>query len=203
MRQRVRHSGVSMNARFIAAALLAIVMALLTAPGCSKSQRSGAQSRNDGKITGSPSDPPVAFQARWDPTNRYIFHSEITTSADIPRQGVTKPQLQESTLAMDYGITVSTVRSNGARALEMEITSIQFDASMGETTLIAYDSQNKVVGTDGNPMAERLEHIIGSKITFQLSASNKVGNVKGIPEITDKLNSGGSTRGQTQLRRLF
>jgi len=52
-------------------------------------------------------------------------------------------------------------------------------------------------------MAERLEHIIGSKITFQLSTSNKVGNVKGITEITDKLNSGGSARGQTLLRRLF
>ena len=38
----------------------------------------------------------------------------------------------------------------------MEITSVQFEGTMGDTTLITYDSMNKVVGTDGNPMAEML-----------------------------------------------
>ncbi len=85
----------------------------------------------------------------------------------------------------------------------MEITGVQFDSTMGDTTLIAYDSMNKVVGTDGNPLAERLEQIIGNRILFQLSPSNKVMNVRGIPEITAKINAGGSARGQGALKKLL
>ena len=179
-----------------------MAFALLIAFGCSRSSRSGSGAR-DGKITGSPSDPPVTFVARWEPSNHYAFHSEVTSSTEIPRQGVSKPVPQQSTLGLDYVISVSNSSSNGARALELEITSVQFDASMGQTMLISYDSLNKVIGTDGNPMAERLEQIIGSKITFQVSASNKISNVKGINEITDKLYGGGNARAQAFVRRLF
>ena len=183
-------------------ALLALALAVITAWGCSKSQRSGSGPR-DGKITGSSSDPPVTFLAQWGVSNRYVFHSEVTTSTQIPRQGVSKMAPQESTLGLDYVISVGNTRSNGARALELEITSVQFEASMSGTTLISYDSMNKVIGTDGNPMAERLEQIIGAKITFQVSASNRISNVKGITEITDKLYSGGNARAQSFVRRLF
>ena len=110
---------------------------------------------------------------------------------------------QDSTLGLDYVISVGNVRSNGLRTLVMEITSVQFDASLSGTTLISYDSMNKVIGTDGNPMAERLEQIIGSKITFQVSASNRISNVKGITEITDRLYSGGNARAQSFVRKLF
>jgi hypothetical protein len=74
---------------------------------------------------------------------------------------------------------------------------------MRQTPLISYDSLNKVVGTDGNVMAERLEKIIGSKITFQVSSSNKISNVKGIPEIMNTLYGGGNPRAETLVRRLF
>jgi len=110
---------------------------------------------------------------------------------------------QQSTLGLDYVISVGNARTNGARTLELEITSVQFEASMSGTMLISYDSLNKVIGTDGNPMAERLEQIIGSKITFQVSASNKISNVKGINEITDKLYGGGNARAQAFVRKLF
>jgi len=185
-----------------AASVLAL-LALLGTAGCSRSHRAAAGSGSKGKITGSPSDPPVTFQALWNPSNRYIFRSEITTSAEMPRQGSAKLTPQQSTLGLDYVITVSNVRSNGSRSLELEITSVQFDCTSGDTVLISYDSLNKVVGTDGNPMAERLEKIIGNKITFQLSASNRVSNVRGINEITDTLFTGGTTRAQTMVRRLF
>src|SRR5436305_1060281 len=180
-------------------ALLAVALARITGWGC---QRSGTGS-HDGRITGSHSDPPVTFQAEWSPSNRYVFHSEVTSSTEMPRQGVPKPVPQESTLGLDYVISVGNTRSNGFRALELEITSVQFDASMGSTMLIGYDSLNKVIGTDGSPMAERLEQIIGSKITFQVSASNRLSNVKGITEITHKLYGGGNARAQAFVRRLF
>lgn len=187
----------------LALAALGIGLILLAGEGCSKSQRSVAGGKKDGKITGSPNDPPVTFQAQWGPSNRYVFRSEVMTSADMPRQGQAKTVPQETTLGLDYVITVSNVRSNGSRSLELELTSVQFDSVMGQTTLITYDSMNKVVGTDGNQMAERLEKIIGSKINFQLSPSNKIMNVRGITEITDNLYSGGAARAQTLLRRLF
>src|SRR5437660_4656046 len=161
--------------------LLALALVAITACGCSKSQRSSSATR-DGKITGSPSDPPVTFVAQWGPLTNYAFHSEVTTSTQIPRQGSAKMAPQDSTLGLDYVISVGNARSNGLRTLVMEITSVQFDASLSGTTLISYDSMNKVIGTDGNPMAERLEQIIGSKITFQVSASNRISNVKGITE---------------------
>src|SRR4051812_10727743 len=194
--------GVTMKRTPILAGLLASIVAIGLVVGCSKSGVR-ADGRKDGKITGSPSDPAVAFAASWAPSNRYVFRSEITTFAEVPRQGQAKPVPQDSTLGLDYVITVSNINSNGNKSLELEITSVQFDSMMGETVLINYDSMNKVVGTDGNAMAERFEKIIGGKVTFQLSASNKVSNVKGINEITNKLYTGGTARAQTLVRRLF
>src|SRR2546430_13559851 len=99
-----------------ALALLTVALALITACGC---RRSGTGSR-DGRLTGSHSDPPVTSQAEWSPSNRYVFHSEVTASTEIPRQGISKPVPQQSTLGLDYVISVGNTRSNGFRALELE-----------------------------------------------------------------------------------
>jgi hypothetical protein len=192
-----------MKSFWVAVASVAIGVALLGAAGCSKPHRSIDTAKNDGKVTGSPSDPPVVFQAQWGPSNRYVFHSEITTSTEMPRQGQARLAAQDSTLGLDYVVTVSNPRPNGSRNLELEINSVQFEATMGETPIISYDSLNKVVGTDDKVMAERLEKIVGSKISFQVSASNRVSNVRGINEITDKLYSGGSVPAQAYVRRLL
>jgi len=178
-----------------------IALGFFFALGCSKSGSRGGAS--EGKVSGSRSDPAVTFIAQWSPSNRYVFHSQITATSDEPRPGVAKPVPQESTLGLDYAITVSNTRSNGSRSLQMEITAVQYDYTMGDTAQITYDSLNRVVGTDGNPLAERLEQIVGNRILFQLSPSNKVMNVRGIPEITAKINAGSAARGQGALRKLL
>jgi hypothetical protein len=127
----------------------------------------------------------------------------MTISTQLPRQGRPKPDPQESTLGLDYAIYVPNIRSNGNRTLELEITSVQFESMMRDTVLISYDSLNKVAGNDGNAMAERLEKIVGSKITFNVSPSNKISNVKGINEIMNTLYGGGNPRAETLVRRLF
>ena len=193
--------GICMKVSWMAAVSMAL--ALFSGLGCSKSGRGGSSAKKDGKITGSPSDPPVTFTAQWNPSNRYVFRSEMSISSELPRQGRPKPEPQESTLGMDYVITVSNVASNGARRLVLEITSVQFEARMRDTPMISFDSLNKVVGTDGNIMAERLEKIVGSKITFSVSASNKISNVKGINEVMNTLTSGGNPRAEPLVRRLF
>src|SRR4051794_3661402 len=182
--------------------LLFMAVAMICGTGCGK-RGAGTSAGSDGKIVGSPSDPPVTFVPKWEPSNRYLFHSQVTASSDEPRPGVSKPIPQESSLGLDYAITVSDTRSNGSRSLQMELTGVQFECTQGDTSLIAYDSMNKVVGTDGNPLAERLETILGSKILFQLSPSNKVMNVRGINEITARVQAGGTARGQAALRRLL
>jgi len=179
-----------------------MAVAMICGTGCGK-HGAGTSAGSDGKIVGSPSDPPVTFVPKWEPSNRYLFHSQVTASSDEPRPGVSKPIPQGSSLGLDYAITVSDTRSNGSRSLQMELTGVQFECTQGDTSLIAYDSMNKVVGTDGNPLAERLETILGSKILFQLSPSNKVMNVRGINEITARVQAGGTARGQAALRRLL
>src|SRR4051794_20286514 len=69
----------------ILAALMVALVALGPLAGCSRSGLGGSAG-HDGRITGSPADPPFAFTGQWARSNRYIFHSEITTSADVPRQ---------------------------------------------------------------------------------------------------------------------
>src|SRR6476646_5219018 len=78
--------------------LLCVLFGMLCTDGCSK--RSGMAMKGEGKITGSPSDPPVTFLAQWSPSNRYVFHSQVTSSSEEPRLGVNKPIPQESTLGL-------------------------------------------------------------------------------------------------------
>src|ERR1043165_5292941 len=193
--------GISMKGLCGIAGFLGIALAICFVQGCSKPR--SARGAGEAKVTGSRSDPAVTFVAQWSPSNRYVFRSQITLSSDEPRPGVSKPVPQESTLGLDYVISVSNARSNGSRSLQLEITAVQFDYAMGDTAQISYDSLNRVVGTDGNPLAERLEQIIGNRILFQLSPSNKVMNVRGIPEITAKITAGGSARGQGALKKLL
>src|SRR5436190_21952033 len=115
-----------MKVSWMPAVTMALIMALIAGFGCSKSGRGGGWTKKDGKITGSASDPPVMFQAQWGLSNRYLFRSEMTISSQLPRQGRAKPEPQESTLGLDYVITVANVASNGNQTLVLEISSVQF-----------------------------------------------------------------------------
>ncbi len=188
-----------MNRLSFKATLLVVV--LLALAGCAKS---GSRATKEEKITGRPEDPPVNLEAQWISSNRYTFRIEITSCSAAPRANSPKPVPQETTIAQDYVVTVTNTMPNGSRGLDLELRTLQLEMSLGDNLTTTYDSENRVIGTFGDPTAEALQNIVGAHLRYVLSASNTVIRLDGIKELTDRV-LGGNTRNSAAsiCRRYF
>jgi len=175
-----------------AAAILCCALALIT--GCKKKE-GGAASAGEAKITGSPSDPPVAIVAKWTAGQRYIMRMESAQTMQLPNifggrgpgAGGTNNPPVENNFAQEYALTVTNAADNN-RGLEMEILTIELQAGRGDQQQINYDSQNKVT-RDAGPMTDAFDKMIGGKIYFLVSPESKVLKVEGIKELFDRIDS--------------
>ncbi len=178
-----------------------LVALLLTLAGCAKS---GPRAKKEEKITGRPGDPPVTLETQWISSNRYTFRIEITSCSTAPRANSPKPVAQETTIAQDYVVTVTNTMPNGSRGLDLELRTLQLEMSVGDNLTTTYDSENRVIGTFGDPTAEALQNIVGAHLRYLLSASNTVTRLDGIKELNDRVLSGNARNSAASiLRRYF
>ena len=75
----------------------------------------------------------------------------------------------QTSLAHEYAIGVTNDPATGLRGLDLELLSIEMEETAGDRTFINYDSQNRVVGTAGNPAAEQLQRMVGGHIRFLIT----------------------------------
>lgn len=176
---------------------LALLAAGLLGLGCSPS---GGRPRE--KVTGSASDPPVAFELRWVASNRYVFRLDSTVWSEWPRRGDTKPSPLELNVGLDYTLQVTQVASDGGRRLELEVRALQLDSAMGDRTVASFDSESQNAGPDGAGRADRLRRLVGTRVTYQLSPSNKVLRVTGLDRLLEAT-TGGGVRGAGPMRGAF
>src|SRR5258705_2266216 len=157
---------------FLASAAIAFIA--LTS-GCGKATRNSSGAPEP-KITGKRSDPPVALQVNWQPGSRYVMRMEMKENSDAAGRGRGQGRggPQQTSLAHEYAVTVTNAPQSGKRGLDVELLSIEVEETMGGRTLLTYDSQNRVVGTGGNPAAEALARMIGGRVRFLVDADNRV-----------------------------
>ncbi len=154
-------------------------------------------------MTGRPGDPPVTLEAKWISSNRYTFRIEITSCSEAPRVNSPKPVPQETTIAQDYVVTVTNTMPNGAHGLGLELRTLQLEMSLGDNLTTTYDSENRVIGTFGDPTAEALQYIVGAHLRYLLSPSNTVMRLDGIKELGDRILSGNTRNSAGSIFRRY
>lgn len=152
-------------------------------------QESYAASSKQTPITGKRTDPPVELKAEWKPGKRYVMLLELNQGAQM--NFGQRPTSQETVFSQDYTVTVTNA-SDGARGLEMEIQSLAIEVAFGETTVLRYDSLNKVAPPEGRGV-ENMEKLIGGKVRFLVNADNKVTEVDGVKELIQRVTGAPNT----------
>ena len=175
----------NINPRKLGAALvLAIVFS-----GCNRS------AVKEAPITGKSADAPAAMQAAWPAGHRLIYRAETVTSSDVPRKNTAKIIHAEFTLGQDLAFSVTNAAPDGSRVLQMEILSIQMETARDDGVTLSFDSNNKVMQVEDNELVNRLKKLVGLKLQFHLSPSNKVTRVDGAKELNNRASGGGPVRG--------
>jgi hypothetical protein len=169
----------SMKAKFGLAASLALV-----AGACNRS--------SEAPITGKRGDPPIAMQAAWQPGKRYLYRAESTTVSQVPRKNTGKIIRADTTLGQDLAFSVTNVAPDGSRLLSMEILAVQMETGRDDGVTMSFDSANRVMQVEDNPLVERLKKLVGLKLRFHVSSENKVTRVDGIKELNDRTSGGGA-----------
>jgi len=178
-----------MHLKFITRKLLMVALPALVLCGCNRS------SVKEPPITGKSSDAPVSMPARWQEAQRYIYRVEAMTTTHLPRKNTQQMIQADTRLAQDLAFTVTNVAPDGSRSLQMEILSVQMDTGREDGYTMSYDSLNRVIQVDDTPLVQRLRRFVGLKLTFRVSAENRVIRMDGMKELTDRMSGMNSVRG--------
>lgn len=171
--------------------LLALACGALIS-GCKKN--TGPAAQKESRITGRPSDPPVAIQPKWTAGRRYLMRMESAQSYQLPNfpvlgrgaggaAGTNNPPL-ENQFAQEYALTVTNA-ADAHRGIEMEILAFELVSSRGNQEFVNYDSGNKVAPGTG-PMTDVFDKLIGGKIYFLVAPDSTVVRVEGVKELLDR-----------------
>jgi len=170
--------------------LAAIALVCIGFTSCKKNNDTAGK---ESKISGSPSDVPVALTPKWTVGQRYVMRMESAQTMQMPNFGPgggqpgTNTQTVENNFSQEYSLAVTNA-GDGNRGMEMEILAVELQVTAGERTQINYDSRNKVA-REGGPVPEVFDRIIGGTIRYLVSPENKVLKVEGIKELFDRLDS--------------
>lgn len=197
---------------------VASVALLMCVAGCKKNS-SDAAAQKDSKITGKPTDPPIAIMPTWKPGNKYLMRLERAQTMPLPgggRRGAANaggPQNNaplEVTYAQEYTLMITNAGAD-KRGVELEITGIELQTSRGEEVWITYDSQNKAAPkAQANPISTAvvaaLDRLIGGKVHYLLTADGTVEKIEGVNDFiarADGTNTGRPFAPSTILRQAL
>ena len=177
------------------------------ASGCKRN--TGATAQKESKITGSPSDPPVAIQPKWAAGQRYLMRMESVQSYQLPNfpgmgrgtgggTGTNNAPL-ENHFAQEYALVVTNA-ADGHRGIEMEILAFEIVAARGDQEFINYDSGNKVAPGHG-PMTDLFDKLLGGKIYYLVAPDSTVVRVEGVKELFDRVEPPAEANAETPAAR--
>jgi len=172
--------------RWLLAGLLMLALA-----GCGRSR-----AVKEPPITGKASDPPVTLQPHWESGKRYLYRVDVSTTAIIPRRVTGKMMRAETTLGQDLSFSVTNAAAGSdTRVIRMELTAVQMQTARDDGVTMTFDSDNPAIFVDDSSLADRLQKLIGLKMTFFVTSENRVTRVDGMNDLIERLSSGPSARG--------
>jgi hypothetical protein len=137
----------------------------------------------------------MGMTVRWEAGKRFIYRVEVSTSSMVPRRTTGVPIHVETTLNQDLAFSVTNAASGGdGRVVSMELLAVQMETARDDGVTVFFDSDNKAYVMEDNPIAERLQKLVGLRMKFHLSGENKVTRVDGMKDLNDRM-SGAAIRG--------
>jgi hypothetical protein len=179
-------------------ALIGATLALsLTLVGCNKSGKLGESS------TFKTPSGPVELKLKWPQGERIVQDMDMKQTSEISIPGQPAPTKQDTTMGMEYGLTVLLATPDGGREVEMEFLSARMKTTVAGRTRLDYDSTRKSTTGKPNPLDGIYGKIVGSKIRFFLDATNGVERIEGVDEMMNRLQAGATPADLAPLKSIY
>jgi hypothetical protein len=178
--------------------LIGVTLALsLTLVGCNKS------GKLDKTSTFTTPTGPVELKLKWPQGERIVQVMDVKQTSEISILGQPAPTKQETTMGMEYGLTVLQATPDGGHEVEMEFLSARLKTTRAGRTMLDYDSTRKSTTGKPNPLDGIYGKIVGSKIRFFLDATNGVERIEGVDEMLDRLQAGATPADLAPLKSIY
>jgi len=179
-------------------ALFAILLAVsLSWLGCNKSGKLNATSEFK------PPTGPVELKLKWPLGERVEQDMDMKMKMETTIPGQPTPVKQDMTMGQTYGLTVLQASPDGTHEIEMDFLTARIGMTMGEKSMVDYDSTKKAEPGKPDPMGDIFGKLVGSKIRYFLDASNGVDRVEGVDDLMNRLSTGAKAEQLAPLKSMF
>ena len=179
-------------------ALIGATLALsLALAGCNQSGKLGESS------TFKTPSGPVELKLKWPQGERIVQDMDLKQTSEISIPGQPSPMEQDTTMGMQYGLTVLQATPDGGREVEMEFLSARMKTTRAGRTMLDYDSTRKSTSGRPSPLDGIYGKIVGSKIRFFLDATNGVERIEGVDEMMSRLQAGATPADLAPLKSIY
>lgn len=115
---------------------------------------------------------------RWTLGERWMYRMDVHQQhrAKVPQ--MPKPMEQEVEMGLTYAVDVLTETDDGGRELELEFIAQEMDVTVGEQSVLSYDSKDAATGRTQDPLTQALRQVVGSKIRIQTRPDGQVDTLK-------------------------
>ena len=146
---------------------------------------------------------PVELKLKFPQGERIVQDLDLKQISSMSIPGQPAPTEQDSTVGMQYGLTVLQATPDGGHEVEMEFLSARMKTTVGSRTALNYDSTRKPTPGKRNPLDGIYGKIVGSKIRFFLDATNGVERVEGVDDMMSRLQAGATPADLAPLKSMF
>lgn len=172
-------------------AVLAGLLALgLPWVGCKKSEESKSESPKSAKEPAAKPSGPVELKLKLTVGSRVVQRMEVVQHSEMIMPRLPKPMKQEMTMGQEFALSVLKEREGGGHEVEIEFLANQMIVTMGERTLISFDSQGESTDDSNNPAAATFRKMVGARLKFLMDASNKLERIEGLEDFKKRLLTG-------------
>ena len=178
--------------------LIGATLALsLTQLGCNKSGKLGESS------TFKTPSGAVELKLKFPQGERIVQAMDMKQTSEISIPGQPAPTKQDTTMGIEYGLTVLQATPDGGREVEMEFLSARMKTMTAGRTTLDYDSTKKSTAGKPNPLDGIYGKIVGSKIRFFLDATNGVERIEGVDDMMTRLQAGATPADLAPLKSIY
>jgi hypothetical protein len=127
---------------------------------------------------------------------------DVKQNLKFPVPGLPNPMSEDMTIGQELGLTVLKSMPQGEHEVEMEFLSAHMGFTMGDKTLLDYDSTKKSSGQT-NSAAAVFGKLIGSKIIYFMGVSNEVERMEGVDELVNRIKVSEADTVGASLKGMF